>query len=81
MNVIAADLSGRRCQGGEQRGGGDSHEPPRKDHLSAHRQPSHQLPAHGTVISHLCMQPHVTCHTAGAHVSCLFTSSGESWGV
>lgn len=46
-----AGLPGRRCQGGEQRGGGDSHEPPRKNHLRAHRQPSRQLSAHGSVTN------------------------------
>lgn len=47
--LFRAGLPRRRCQGGEQRGGGDSHEPPRKNHLRAHCQPSRQLFAYGTV--------------------------------
>lgn len=47
--LIAVGLSGRGCQGGEQCGGGDGHEPSRKDHFSAHRPPPHKLPAYGTV--------------------------------
>lgn len=54
-----AGLSGRGCQGGEQRGGGDSHEPPRKNHLRAHRQPSRQLSAHG-IVTTLILSPDVS---------------------
>lgn len=57
--LLPPGLPGRGCQGGEQRGGGDSHEPPRKNHLGAHRQPSRQLPANGTCGLHLwqCQLP------------------------
>lgn len=69
--VTPAGLSGRRCQGGEQCGGGNGHEPPRKDYLSAHRQPPHQLSAHGMVVSvHVQVNaPHTHTHSAAMHLS------------
>lgn len=82
---FSAGLSGRGRQGGEQCGGGDSHEPPGKDHLSAHRQPSHQLSAHGTVATQIFSTAydlncaHHVCVSISLHQP--FISAGESGGV
>lgn len=77
-SLIAVGLSGRRCQGREQCGGGNGHEPSRKDHFSAHRPPPHKLPAYGTVTPGAALRP---AGREGSHSAVSFFISGESGGV